>query len=389
MKQFDRKIPQVAILLDPSSGWARKILKGILSYANEVGPWHVWINSKRNNSLEDIPKGWRGDGVITRIDTPKLAGEIKKMGLHAVDVSDCPLPDPIAPCIRTDDRASTRMAAQHFLDRGLRNIAFVGPTNMPNPVWYAKAFEEAVESHGLSLTALKLQKDQPNLHETITEWLQGLTKPVGVLVWGHGYARAVVDCCMAANISVPHDVAVLSGSYDELLSHACFPSLSGVLGPTETIGYQAAKTLHRQMKGETVPIDVTYIPPLGVMDRLSTDTLAVRDPKLLQVVSYIREHAFEPITTDDILRAVPMARRSLERHFQQAFGHSPVDEIRRIRIDKARRLLAETDMQMQNIAEVCGYATYNYLTHVFKKTTGMTPRDYRKQFRSQGQGASN
>ena len=42
---------------------------------------------------------------------------------------------------------------------------------------------------------------------------------------------------------------------------------------------------------------------------------------------------------------------------------------------------------MQDIAEACGFATYNYLTHVFKKQTDMPPRDYRKRFSLQGSGS--
>ena len=105
-----------------------------------------------------------------------------------------------------------------------------------------------------------------------------------------------MDCCMDAGISVPHDAAVLCGSYDDLLSHAVFPTLSGVLNPTEQIGYTAAQILHQQLQGKKVPNKTTYLPPLGIKERLSTDTLAVEDPKLIKVVNFLREHAFESNT---------------------------------------------------------------------------------------------
>lgn len=374
-------IPQVAILVSTSANWGRQIVKGILSYANEVGPWHLWIKPSTPNNSTELPRGWRGDGLIARVASPDLVDEISASGLPVVNVADIQIQGFSAPCVRTDDRISIQMATEHFIDRGFRNIAYVGSRQNSNPIWYGNAFKEALEEKGLPCNSYYLGDKSADQPDNITEWLLSLPKPVGILVWGHGNGRMVVDTCMEAGISVPHDIAILCGSYDELLSHACFPALSGILAPTEQIGYKAAQLLHQMMQGKKVPNKITYLPPLGIMERLSTDTLAVEDPKLVQVVEYIHQNAFEPITMGHILHAVPMARRSLERRFMQVFGRSPLEEIRRLRIDKARRLLAETDLPMQNIAEACGYATYNYLTHVFKQVTHMTPRDYRKKMR--------
>ncbi|VGO20380.1 AraC family transcriptional regulator [Pontiella sulfatireligans] len=378
----DASIPQVAILISTTRNWGRLIVKGILAYAHEVGPWHLWIKPSSPDIFDAMPKGWKGDGVIARVSSTSLAGELTASGLPVVNVADTPTEGFSAPCVRTDDRIGTKMAAEHFIERGFRTVAYVGSQHTPNPIWYGQAFKEALAEHDIPCSEYYFSQNDPSPMPRLTEWLLALPKPVGILVWGHGNGRTVVDCCMEAGISVPHDVAVLGGSYDELMSHACFPTLSGLHAPTEQIGYEAAKLLHRMMQGGKVPRDTIYIPPLGIVERLSTDTLAVKDPKLVQVVQFIRDHAFESITMTDILRAVPMARRSLDRQFFQTFGRSPRDEIRRLRINKARQLLAETDLSMQLIAEACGYATYNYLTHAFKQATHMTPRDYRRKMRT-------
>lgn len=380
MKTSDR-IPQVGILVSTNLDWGRRIVKGILAYANKVGPWHILVYPQMSANVDALPKGWKANGIIGRISSPELAGEIKKLKLPVINVSDTP-PDGFSfPCVRTDDRAGTRMAADYFIQRGFRNLAYVGSSHIDNPKWYGNAFKEALAEHGLRCEIYFTKGQDEKETARLTEWLHALPKPVGILSWGHGNGRMVVDCCMEAGISVPHDISVLSGSYDDLLSFACFPSLSGLLIPTEQIGYKAAELLHEKLQGHTVPDETIYLPPLGVMERLSSNTLAVEDPKLIKVVKFLRDHAYEPITMNDVLKEVPMARRSLERRFQQVFGRSPADEIRRLRIDKARQLLAETDLPMQDIAEACGFATYNYLTHVFKKSTGTTPRDYRKSIR--------
>lgn len=373
--------PQVAILVSTTGNWGRQIVRGIFSYANEVGPWHILVTSSEQAALKGLPRDWRGDGVIANVTTSELGQKLSQTGQLVVNVADITLDDFSAPCFRTDDRIGAKIAADHFVERGLRNFGFVGPKERSNPSWYARAFEATLKDRELDCSEFWMKPDDTGVNNALISWLRKLPKPVGLMVWGHGYARKVVDSCLFAGISVPHDVAVLGGSYDELMSHACFPSLSGLIAPTEQIGYQAAKALHRMMKGEKVANETTYIPPRGVVERPSTDTLAVDDKRLVQVVEFLRLNALGSITVEDILKAVPMARRSLERRFQHAFGRTPADEIRRIRINHARKLLAETNLPMQDIAEACGYATYNYLTAVFKKTTGHTPRDYRKQYR--------
>lgn len=373
-------IPQIAILISTSISWGRQIIRGILSYAQEAGPWHIWIKPNIPNSFDALPRNWKGDGIIARVDDPSLAKDISASGLPVVNVADVSIEGFSAPCIRTDDRIGTEMAAEYFISGGFRNIAYVGSEHNPNPVWYGKTFKEILAKQNISCPDFCLHRNTPENLKKLTQWLRALPKPAGILVWGHGNGRTVINCCMEAGISVPHDIAVLCGSYDDLLSHACFPTLSGIISPTDQIGYKAAQLMDKMLHGKKPPHETTYIPPPGIMHRLSTDTLAIDDPKLVQVVKFIREHAYESITMKDILHAVPMAQRSLERRFHQVFGRSPSEEIRRLRIDKARQLLAETDFPMQQIAEACGFATYNYLTHVFKQETGMAPRDYRKQF---------
>lgn len=376
------KIPQVAILVSSTFNWGRQIMQGILAYTSEFGPWHIWVKPDMHDQFDKLADNWNGDGIIARVASNELANDLSDSGLPVVNVSDASIDGFNAPMIRTNDRISVQMAAEHFITRGFRNIAFIGPQFMPNPLWYGKAFEEELALRDLPLSTFPYASKESRDADALAAWLKSLPKPCAILSWGINSARQIITTCLQVGINVPHDIAVLSGHYDDLLSHTVSPALSGILIPTEQIGYQAAKKLHQMMQGENVPADETLIPPLGIRERLSTDTLAVEDPQLVKVVEYIKKHAFESITTNDILNAIPMARRSLDRRFQKAFGRTPPEEIKRIRINKVRQLLADTDLPMQNIAEACGFSTYNYLTHVFKQTTGETPSEYRKKMNS-------
>lgn len=373
---------KVAVLVSSSTGWGRRLISGILAYSNSVGPWRLSIMDLPIQEFAKRLDHWKCHGIIARVSSPEIAKELQRHNVPIVNVADSPVAGFRAPSIRTDDRIASRMAINHFLERGLRNIAFVGPTNYNNPVQYKKVFGEELNAVGLPLSNYEIEPDERYDSEKLSKWLNDLTKPVGILSWGYGYARVILEHCLDSGLPVPHDVAVLSADYDELLSRVSFPELSGIVTPTEQIGLQAAKTLELLMNGFPAPAGTTYIAPRKIVEHLSTDTIAIRDPKLNKVIEYVQEHAFETISMEEILKVVPIARRSLEQRFQQAFGRSIFDEIRRIRINKARTLLVDTDLPMQNIAEACGYATYNYLSQIFKKTTGSNLRDYRKKHRS-------
>jgi LacI family transcriptional regulator len=153
--------------------------------------------------------------------------------------------------------------------------------------------------------------------------------------------------------------------------------------PSEKIGHEAAQLLSTLMskksKGRTKPVKPVLIAPTGVVANRSTDTLAISDPDLVQALLYIRDHACNSMQIADVLRAVPISRRTIERKFAEVLGRTPAQEIRRIRMAKAKKLIAETDLTMDAIAESCGYGTYNYLTRIFTRENGITPREFRKQ----------
>jgi len=127
-------IPQVAILVSTSNSWGRRIVKGILSYAQEVGPWHIWVKPIGPKEATQIPKGWRGDGIIARVSSTEIANNMSAFKLPVINVADEDVDGFKAPCVRTDDSEGAQLAVNHFIDRGFNNFAFVGPLHRSNPL---------------------------------------------------------------------------------------------------------------------------------------------------------------------------------------------------------------------------------------------------------------
>lgn len=135
------------------------------------------------------------------------------------------------------------------------------------------------------------------------------------------------------------------------------------------------------MHGEPPATLETRVPPLGLHARQSTDVLAIDDPHVAQALRYIREHACDPIDVADVLRVVPVSRRILEKRFLKLLNRTPHAEILNVRLNRVRQLLTDTALPLEEIAVRSGFDHPEYLSVVFKRELGLTPRDYRRRQR--------
>ena len=370
--------PHVAVLVSAATGWGRGIIRGVSTFANHHGPWLLEVEPE--GERRPLPRGWKGDGIIARLSTPRVAQALLETGVPLVNVSSISLAGRAAAIqkVSNDLAACGALGARHFLDRGFRNFAYVGLQKLSYVREHREAFARTLAGDGFACDVFGLD-DRPEVVSRLgplVEWLQRLPKPVGILTWNNAQGRAVIHACRRANLFVPEDVAVLSGNDDPLLCESCVPQLSAIDVATERIGEKAAEVLNLLMLGRPLPPPVC-VPPIGVIARQSTDALLLDNPALLQALGFIRERATEPIQVEDILRVVPVARRSLERFFKESLGRSPAEEIRRVRLERAKHLLATTDMPVPKVASASGFGTGEYLATLLRKTTGMTPLKFR------------
>jgi LacI family transcriptional regulator len=371
--------PRVTVLIPAHSGWGRGVIKGIAAFANRHGPWQLHVEAE--GERRTLPRGWQGDGIIARLSTPAIARELAALRVPLVNVSAIRLDAASAsvPRVCNDLRACGTMAAHHLLDRGLRHFGYVGLPKLAYVQEHRDAFAAVIGAAGHDCHAHALGTDDESTTKAgrLAAWLRGLPKPVGVLTWANAQGRAVIDACRRMHLLVPEDVAILSGDDDQLLCESCLPTLSAIGVAAEQIGQKAAELLQLQMIRRPLPPTPIAVTPLGIVTRQSTDTFAIDNPDLLRALGYIREHAAQAIRVDDVLEAVPMSRRSLERVFQEQLGRSPAEEIRRVRLDRAKHLLATTDMAVPKVAAACGFGTGEYLATVFRQAVGITPLKYR------------
>jgi LacI family transcriptional regulator len=375
--------PNVAVLINTSTGWGQRLIRGIVQYSHQHGPWAIWTRPSTFKPELRIPEGWKGHGVIARVATRSMANHILSTRLPCVNISAIDVEGAAFPRVMPDFQMLARMAAEHLLDRGFQNFAYYGPQQQSLVRYHHEGFVRALRAAGRTCIAYRPGPKQEGLsswlalHNDLIRWVKTLPKPIAVLTWFVDCGRDVIDACRQAEVLVPEEVAVLASDDDPLLCDASLPPLSGITSSSEQSGYQAAALLDRLMHGKRPPKKPILIEPTSVVSRRSTDTLAIDNADLAQAIAFIRTHVGEPIRVTDVLRRVPFSRRQLEQEFQRVLGRSPAQEIRRSHLERAQRLLAETDLSIPDVASSSGFTSPEHFARTFKAHFGRSPLKYR------------
>ena len=290
------------------------------------------------------------------------------------------------PSVRVDDRAVGVEAARHLIDKRLLCLACFGQEREGWTRARIEGFQDAVREAGVPDRAWVRRDDDPSLSfplwcypEDVAAWVRSLPKPAGIFACCDPWGQMLLDTCRRHGIRVPEDVAVVGADDDALACELSVPPLSSVAISRRRIGFEAAHLLRKMLAGESVPM-TTVLPPGAVIPRRSSDTRVVDDPLVAQALDVIRAHADKPLSVSDILRRVPTYQHRLEKGFKRALGRSMLDEIRRVHVEQAKRLLAMTDLPMSDVAQRSGFPNPTKLGIAFRRETGMTPTGYRRAF---------
>jgi LacI family transcriptional regulator len=374
---------------------------GIIRYAGEAG-WALDDGYMRSGMP---PVWWSGDGILGLITSPKDVRAWEKFSpdLPMVDLSkgwiadSMPAADRATGLGRTrvfyDNAKIARMAAGHFLQRGFKHIAYFNIGNYWHemeriPVVRARVEEAGACFHQIEYFQHFSRASKTPLQERVTaqKWLTetiaALPKPLGIILTSDDWATCILQACDDANLTVPDEVAVLGCDNDPMICTCTPVPLSSIDLNWDGVGYEAARLLDRMMDGEAPPEKPVLVPPMGVVPRMSTNILAVPDPRIAGALRYIWEHFPEPLSSDQVAAGAGLNRRTLERGFREHLGRSVLYEISRVRIERAKTMLAESNLKAHQIADQCGFSGIVAFSKVFLRLTGMRPSDFRKSCRT-------
>ncbi len=379
------KSKRVALLISATTEYTRQIIRGIFKYSGNKPDWEIIRISIYRDHL-DILSNYKVNGIITFSGEKSTLDIISNINVPVINTSSYSS-ELTVPRVVADSTEIGRLAAEYFIGLGFRQCAYLGNLWTAFAQTRGEGFSAELDRHRIPCSIYSETKVEVDASEiashTITEedktyaWLRDLPKPVGILAWADSGARYLANICLRHHISIPDEVAILGVDDDMMECTISYPPLSSVMLGGENTGYEAARLLDILISGKELPAREVLLPPMGITVRTSTDTLAVSDPEVASAIRYIHANAGEPISVADVLDAVPLSRRVLEKRFRTKLGASILEEITRAHVKLAKQLLADPAMPNAVVAHRAGFRSVNALYIAFRNMVGMSPNAFR------------
>ena len=376
---------KIALFTECSSEYGRRLVDGVASYAQKAHDWRlVWINP----AAKLVRGAFDGcSGIIARVANDVLARRLARTGLPVVDVF-CQREYADFFGVNSDHEMIGRLAAEHFLSKRHTAFAFVGFRNVAFSAKRHRAFTEALERHGYKVAAkaMPLVRDQraffnmdarPIFGERLLQtWLENLPRPVAVFAANDLLAVTVSRLAKNAGVSIPEDMAILGVDDDRLLCACAETPISSIDPNAFGIGFSAARALAAVLK---TPPDrkrhpVHHVAPKGIVERASTERHAVSPAWFADVLGYIDSAIDKPLSTTDLVTRTERSHVTISKMFGERLGMSPVRYITSVKMKAAKKMLAEGNLLVKEIAARTGYASIARFSTVYRAFWGHSPR---------------
>ena len=384
MAEAPPKKRRIALSLEMDWGFKRhqETFAGCYAYGMEAD-WECLIHPAPDRAFKMATTEFVG--IIARA-TPEMVAVAKQAQIPIVYVwVYSPAED--VPSVLPDSEATGRAAAEHLLGRGFRNFGYLGHTRDVSSRSQWEGFSSAITEAGYPSSRLRFSRvgvegvapGWERFVHSVNRWIDSWTPPVGIFVNQDLYCRYLIDICRARGLHVSQDVAIVGAGNEDIICDSPTPSLTSIDFGHSRIGYEAAALLDKLMSGEKAPTEPVFVPPAELVPRQSTDVFATNDPLVTRALRFIAEHSHDRITVREVVEAVATNRRSLERRFRDSLGQSIAGEITRLRLERAKRRIVETDAPMKDIALDAGFRNADHFYKVFSRVEGMTPSRFREE----------
>ena len=383
---------RILLLIESHRSYGRGCLQGIASYSRTHGPWsflHLDPGVTRQ-MLRSWCASWRPEGVLCRLTNPAHVSVLQSLALPMVEINPMEPDDPTATCFDTDSAKAARMAAEHLMARGFRHFGYCGHEGLSFSLSRCESFSALLAESGFTThvfngvgsprqpgDTLEREAWREARGRALAAWLRSLPKPVGIMACNDMRGWQLLTACSEIDIKVPEEVAVLGVDNDEIICDLATPTLSSVEPDTPQLGYRAAEAMERILSGKPTAPGIIAIEPRGIVTRASTDVLAVEDPLVMEALRLIREGACDGLNVRELLERLRVSPSTLERRFEHGLKRSPKEEIQRVRVERIKRLLTETDHSLAEIAGLTGFKTTAQLSIAFKTLVGVPPGEFR------------
>ena len=392
--------PTIGIRLPSWAGVATPILGGVVDYMRLHGLWRLVTENDSYGEMEGakIGIGWKGDGLILYRASADELIDFKKRGVAVVLLST-EGPDEGFPRVLPDNFEAGKLAADHLVSLGLKSFAYLarGETLYqeeefaPGLRLYARerfsGFKKALLAHGYEpqvhyLAGFPLWEKTAwrDIENTVASFLKPLPSPTGLFAVDDALGAVALRAAEKIGKEVPNDLAVIGFGDDLNYCHASFPALTSISYPAHNAGFDAAQIIHLQLQEKEIPKSTVRLPILTIKPRESTDFIAVDDPETVQLIRWIRLQAPQKIIqVSDLEHRTSLSASSIKTRFLKHLGHSPKEEIDRVRLQHLQHLLRDPSLTFNDISHAMQFSSAHEMSRFFLRVTGERPTAFRDQ----------
>jgi LacI family transcriptional regulator len=372
---------RIILLLETSRAFGRQLIIGIARYSSLNGPWSFYKEPTDLKSSIPHLTSWKPDGIIMRDSL--ITKELLKLKIPTIlAIHDSKYPKDL-PVIKTDSFSIAKMASEHLLEKGLKNLAYCGFDNYDwsngRKLFFCRFNNEAGYITHIYLPPKRIKKnDWQNELQHVSAWIKTLPKPVGIFACNDDRGQHILEVCKINGLKLPDDVAVIGVDNDPMICDLGDPPLTSIALNVESAGYEAAKLMDNLINNKKIVGKQILVSPSHIVQRQSTDILAVNDSEVAAAIRYIKTNAKNKILIKDVLKATSISRRTLENRFRKIIHKSIYNEIHHVRVEQISKLLIETDMPISQISSLFNFTDIEHISRYFKKEKGIGLREFRK-----------
>lgn len=383
MRATRPRVYRVAAFLGLDSEHGRGILRGIARFFRHRSNVTVLKFNQTEHYAVGRLSALEVDGIIAKVGSRRDERILRASGIPLVNISGH-IGTPLIPTVNTDDLLVGRLTFDHLHARGYRTFAYAGCKSHLGSRLRHEGFAAAAKRVGAAVATLDLlpwtDSADPYPREVrsrLTEWISRLRKPVAVFAFTDRVALEIDDVCHDLNLRVPHDVAILGVGNDLTRLEFAHVEISCLQLNTQGIGYLAAETLDRLMRGDRAVPPESLLRPLKIITRRSTDHFAVADEVVATALDHIRDNEANTVYVGEVARVAGVSRRSLEARFRRVLNSTVNAEIVRSHLNRALVLMAEPDLNIGEIADAAGFGSAKQFCVTFRRVFGTSPTAHR------------
>lgn len=379
---------EVILYFRPSPGSNPEKLSGVQEIAEKAGI-HIQVIDEKptKDQVRRLMSFWKCKGAIvecggrTEALDPRMFGKIPvvffNQGFATLSRNSF--------AVSHDSKITGTLAARELLLSDMPHFAFIpSPANQFWSQERERGFIDALALNGKTCIRLAWPKSVNGTMakmKTLQSFLKKLPRPCAVFAANDAVAAEVITAARLSGIAIPDDLAVLGVDNSVEICEHTNPTLSSIEPDFRKGGNLAMLLLlaiMRDGKSFRGSRQKTF-GDLHVVRRLSTKRLQRADPIVAKALDLICQKACKGLKASEVVRIFPCLRRMADLRFSRAVGHTILDEIQSVRLDRAKQLLLNPNQSLKTISDFCGFKHPNSLRKFFLKETGLTLSDWRKK----------